>query len=46
MHNIDLCEGALKLADISTNYVNENDLHPRMKYIMVRLNKLQITLVK
>ena len=39
MHNIDWCEGGLKLADISSKNVGENDLNPRMKYIMIRLEK-------
>ena len=38
MHNIDWCEVGLKLLDIATNNVGENDLTPRMKYIMVRLD--------
>ena len=37
MHKIDWCEGGLKLADIATNNFGENDLTPRIKYIMVRL---------
>ena len=37
MHKIDWCEGGLQLADIGTKNVNEPDLTPRMKYIMVRL---------
>ena len=37
MHNIDWCEGGLKLADISTKNFGEPDLTPRMKYIMVIL---------
>ena len=37
MNNIDWCEGGLKLADIATKNVGKNDLNPRMKYIMVRL---------
>ena len=37
MHNIDWCEGGLQLEDIGTKNVNEPDLTPRMKYIMVRL---------
>ena len=36
-HKIDQCEGGLQLEDIDTNNVGENDLTPRMKYIMVRL---------
>ena len=39
MHTIDWCEGCLQLADIGTNNVSEPDLTPRMKYIMVRLEK-------
>ena len=38
MHNIDWCEGGLQLEDIATKNVGENDLNPRMKYIMVRLD--------
>ena len=38
IHKIDWCEGGLKLADIATNHVDENDLTPRMKYITVRLD--------
>ena len=38
MHKIDWCEGGLQLADISTKNIGENDLTPRMKYIMVRLD--------
>ena len=37
MHKIDWCEGGMQLSDIATNNVGENDLYPRMKYIMVRL---------
>ena len=37
MHKIYWCEGGLQLADIGTKNVNEPDLTPRMKYIMVRL---------
>ena len=32
MHKIDWCEGSLKLADIATKNVGENDLNPRMIY--------------
>ena len=46
MHKIDWCEGGLQLADIGTNNVNEPDLTPRMKYIMVRLEKLYSTVVQ
>ena len=37
IHRIDWCDGGLKLADITTKNVGENDLNTRMKYIMVRL---------
>ena len=39
MHKIDWCEGGLQLADIGTKKLSEPDLTPRMKYIMVRLEK-------
>ena len=39
MHKIYWCEGGLQLADIGTKNVSEPDLTPRMKYIMVRLDK-------
>ena len=38
IHNIDWCEGGMKLADIPAKNIGENDLTPRMKYIMVRLD--------
>ena len=38
MHKIGWCEGGLKLADIPTKNDGENDLNPRMKYIVVRLD--------
>ena len=38
MHKIDCCEGGLQLADIATKNVGENDLNPKMIYIMVRLD--------
>ena len=38
MNTIDWCEGGLKLADIDTNNVGDDDLTPRMKYIMARLD--------
>ena len=38
MHKIDWCEGGLKLSEIATKNVVENDLTPRMKYIMVILD--------
>ena len=37
-HKIDWYEGGLKLVDIETKNVVENDLNPRMRYIMVRLD--------
>ena len=37
MHNIDWCEGGLQLEDIGIKNVDEPDLTPRMKYIMLRL---------
>ena len=46
MHKIDSCEGGLQLADISTKNVGENDLSPRMKYIMVRIDNLERKIVK
>ena len=45
MHKIDWCEGGIKLADIGPNNVGEPDLTPRMKYIMVRLENWDRTLV-
>ena len=38
MHNIDWCEEGLKLADIATNNVGENDLNTRINNIMIRLD--------
>ena len=38
MHKIELCEGGLQFAEIATNNVGENDLNPRMKYIIVRID--------
>ena len=46
MHKIDLCEGGLHLADIVVKNVGENDLNPRMKYTMVRLDNLYRTICK
>ena len=37
-HKIEWCEGVLQLADIATRNIIENNLNPRMKYIMVRLD--------
>ena len=38
MHRVDWYEGGLQLAEIATNNVGENDLNPRMEYIMIRLD--------
>ena len=46
MRKVDWCEGGLKLADIATKNVGENDLNPRMKYIMVRLDNWDRTLLQ
>ena len=39
IHKIDWCEVGLQQADITTKNVAENDLYPRMKYIIIRLHK-------
>ena len=36
-HKIDWCEVCLKLTDMATNNVGDNDLNTIMKYIMVFL---------
>ena len=46
MHNINWCEWGLQLVDIATNNVGEPDLTPKMKYIMVRLDNWDRTLVQ
>ena len=46
MHKLDWCEGGVKLAEIATKNVDENDLNTRMKYLMVRLENWEITLVQ
>ena len=46
MHNIDWCEGGLQLEDISTKNNGEHYLTPKMKYIMVRLDNRDITVVQ
>ena len=46
MHKIGWCEGGLQLADIATKNVGEHDLTPIMKYIMVRLDNQDRTLVQ
>ena len=38
MQKVDWCERGLRLADIATRNIGENDLNPRMKYILVRLD--------
>ena len=46
MHNIDWCELGLQLADSATKNVGEPDLTPRIKYNMVRLDKIYRTLLQ
>ena len=46
MNNIDWCEGGLQLADTATNNVGENDLNPRIKYSMVRIDNWERTIVQ
>ena len=46
MHKIDWCEGGVQLVEIGTMNVSEPDLTPRMKYIMVRIENLDRTLVQ
>ena len=46
MHKIDWCEEGLQLTEIGTKNVSEPYLTPRMKYIMVRLENLDRTLVQ
>ena len=46
MHKINSCEGGLKLAEIATKDVGENDLNTITKYFMVRLDKWDKTLVQ
>ena len=46
MHKIHMSEGDLKLADIDIKNVGENELTPRMKYIMVRLYNCNRKLVQ
>ena len=46
MHKFDSCEEGLQLADIDTENVNQHDLTPRMKYIMVTLDNCDRTLVQ
>ena len=37
IQKIDWCEGGLQLAEIATKNVGDNNLTPRMKYMMVIL---------
>ena len=46
MNKIECSEGGLQLEEISTNNVGEHNLTPRMKYIMVRLDKWDRTIVQ
>ena len=46
IQKIDWCEGSLQLEVIATKNVGEHDLTPTMKYIMVRLDNWDITLVQ
>ena len=46
IHKIDWCEGGLQLSDISTNNVGDHNLNPIMKYIMVRLDNWDRTLLQ
>ena len=46
MHNIEWCEGGLQLADIATKNFGEHDLTPVIKYIMVRIDNWDRTLVQ
>ena len=46
IHKIDWCEGGLKWADIENNTVGKNDLHPRMKYITVKLDSRETRLIQ
>ena len=46
MHKIDWCDVSLQLADIDAKNVGENDLNPRIKYTMVRLDNWERTLVQ
>ena len=46
MKNIDWCEGGMQLTYIATKNVGEHDLTPSMRYIMVILDRWDITLVQ
>ena len=43
LHKTVWCEGGLKLADIGTRNVRENELNPRLGYTIVRLDNWQNT---
>ena len=46
MHIIGWCEGGLQLAHIAIKNVGEHDLTPKMRYIMVRLDKWERTILQ
>ena len=46
MHKIDWFEGGMQLAHIGIKNVSEPDITPRIKYIMVILENLDITLLQ
>ena len=46
LHTIDWCEGGLKLADIATKNVGENNLNYRMIFILVILDNSYKKLVQ
>ena len=46
IQKIGWCEGSLQLADIGTNNVGEIDFNPRIKYIMVRIDNWDRTIVQ
>ena len=46
MHKIHCCEGGLQLVYIANNNVGDNDLNPRTRYIVVRIDNWDRTLVK
>ena len=46
MHNIDWCDGGMKLAEIAANNVDEPYLTLTIKYIIVRLDSWDRTLLQ
>ena len=46
IHKIEWCEVGLQLADFATKDVGENDLNPRTKYVMVRIDNWYRTIVQ